>query len=108
MDNLGIIDTRHLFKEITDKMISLLKNMDRKDWHSPTCYPEWSVKHIVSHLLQTGISRLSGQRDFYPDKTKPKSLPFNELIRIIENSNDHWSILFEKISPEIIIDIFIT
>ena len=38
MNELGIIDVRPLFKEITQELILLLKNLDNNDWHSPTCY----------------------------------------------------------------------
>ena len=102
---LGIIDTRSIFWEITDSLISLLKTLTPEDWNVKTCYPNWKVKNIVVHLFQTGIGRLSKQRDFYPTAEKPKALDFSTLVNLIAQSNEGWSEIFDnKISPKLILD----
>ncbi len=105
MNNLSIIDTRKLFRKNTDELINLLKLLNREQWLKPTCYPEWTVKDIAAHLLQSGMHRLSKQRDGFPtDKSLPP-LSFNEIMDIISNSNDSWQEMFASISPELIINL---
>jgi hypothetical protein len=96
MINLEIIDVRHLFKEITGELIPLLRNLDDGEWLLPTCYPDWKVKDIVSHLLQTAIGRLSKQRDRFPTSEKPRSLQFPELVRLVSKANDGWTATYEE------------
>jgi hypothetical protein len=99
------IDTRSLFMDITDSLISLLKTLSPEDWNAKTCYPNWNVKNIAAHLVQSGIGRLSKQRDSFPTGEKPKTLEFNSLVNFIAQSNDNWSRMFEGISPQVILDI---
>jgi hypothetical protein len=102
MKNLELIDTRKLFRKNAEELLNLLSSLHRKQWLSPTCYPNWKVRDIAVHLFQTGLGRLSKQRDKFPDSGMLPSLEFNQLNGIIFNSNESWNILFKNISPELI------
>lgn len=103
---LGIIDTRSLFSDLTDSLISLLKNLSPEGWNAKTCYPSWKVKDIVVHLFQTGIGRLSKQRDNFPNAEKPEPMDFSTLVDLIAQSNKDWSDNFgNNISSQLILDL---
>lgn len=105
LEHLKIIDARRLLSEVTAELLELLPTLEDEDWLKRTCYPEWRVKHIVSHLIQTGMARLSGQRDAYPSRERPASLPFGRLVGLIAASNDQWERVFSDVSPRLLCDL---
>lgn len=100
-----IIDTRFLLKEITESLISLLYSLKTEEWDSATCYPNWTVKDIVAHLFQTGVNRLSRQRDLYPSNEKPIPITFASLSDLINQSNNQWTGLLHNISPQLLVNL---
>ncbi len=102
MKDLEIIDTRRLFRRNTEELIGLLEAISREQWSGSTCYPNWKVRDIAAHLLQTGLGRLSKQRDGFPSSAPLPPLSFLELLSIIENGNNHWEEMFAYKSPEVI------
>ncbi len=99
------IKTYHLFSEITEKLITLLRGLSIEKWDFPTCYPTWKVKDIVAHLIQTAVSRLSVQRDRYiSSKFFDLNPQFKDLSATIDQINTNWSLIFSQISPRILLD----
>jgi uncharacterized protein (TIGR03083 family) len=60
---LSPVLTAHLFPELDGALISLLQSLEPDDWRRPTIVPRWTVHHIVAHLLDTALRRLSLCRD---------------------------------------------
>jgi len=103
---LGKIDTRTEFGLISRKLLELLPQLGPDEWQARTCYPNWRVKHIAVHLLQTALSRLSLQRDAYPPgDSLMDAVSFDVLSDMIARANDGWAELFETISPQLIVDL---
>lgn len=105
MNEVAVIDTRRLFRKNTEEMLRLLSSLNRDQWLSSTCYPHWTVKDIAAHLLQTGLKRLSRQRDGFLSREPLPPLTFNELLDIINSSNDSWHEMFASVSPELIVSL---
>lgn len=105
MEELEIIDVRHLFKDITNKLINMVQDFEITDWESATCYPNWKVKHIVSHLIQTALGRLSHQRDLYHNDNRFSTMIFTKLVKKVHDSNERWKKLFDDISPRLLLDL---
>lgn len=103
MNELTVIDTRALFRKNTEELLKLLPMLTRDQWSGSTCYPQWNVKDIAAHLLQSGLTRLSRQRDGFPDKEPLPPLSFNEILNLISNGNDNWQEIFSSVSPELIV-----
>ncbi len=101
------IDTRRLFLPLARKLIALLRSLTPEQWLAPTCYPRWKVKDIASHLLQTGVSRLSGQRDgFKPGKAGgPVAPDFASIAGLIADNNAAWEKASASWSPRLIIEL---
>ena len=103
---MDIVETYGLFGEITDKLLALLGSLDGAQWDLPTCYPSWTVKDIAAHLVQTGLGRLSGQRDGYARKGGSGGGPsFEALSGAIDRSNADWAERFSSLSPRVILDL---
>lgn len=103
---LGIIDTRTEFRQVSLRLLELLPQLGPSEWRAHTCYPNWTVKHIAVHLLQTALGRLSLQRDAYPTGKMPQGyVSFDFLADMIARANEEWSELFETISPQLVADL---
>ncbi len=105
---MKIIDTRPLFGDVTEKLLLLLNSLTEEQWYCSTCYPDWKVKDIVAHLLQTGISRLSIQRDAIFKGNEQRSISFSDLSEMIDQNNSIWSDAFSTVSPRVLMDLVTT
>ena len=106
MKKPGIVDTRTIFPEIAEMLISLLGSLNNEDWQKPTCYPNWKVRDIAMHLVRTGLGRLSKQRDGYgAEEPKTDPVPFEKLCGHIADGNDRWNAVTQNISPALILDL---
>lgn len=96
-----------LLREIDDLLLEIMEDISADDWERKTLYPNWKVRDIFSHIIDTSIRKLSNQRDKYFDKSsEPNFKSYDELINYIENMADNWAIVTRRISPQILLSIF--
>ncbi len=108
-----MIKTSHLFLPLARRLIRLLRSLTPEQWAARTCYPTWTVKDIAAHLLQTGLARLSRQRDgllppgFPADDNEPSDTEpaFSVVSRIIARTNEEWERTSAALSPRVITDL---
>ncbi|MFC0610167.1 MULTISPECIES: maleylpyruvate isomerase N-terminal domain-containing protein [Rufibacter] len=51
--------------------MELLKSLNEDDWHRQTIATQWTVKDVISHMLDTQLRALSFQRDgYYGEQTQ--------------------------------------
>ena len=60
---LTLIDTRPLFRPLTQDIVALLRTLPATDWERPTVAGTWRVRDVVAHLLDTGLRTLTVVRD---------------------------------------------
>lgn len=101
-----MIDVRSLFAPLTQRFLEDLKKVPVESFDRKTCYPNWRVKDILSHMVQTAMGRLSRQRDAYPQDRVASPLSFDQVRKIIEQSNNHWEKATAGLSPRILLDLF--
>ncbi|RDG33406.1 hypothetical protein DV872_04960 [Oceanispirochaeta sp. M1] len=103
--DLKVIETYSLFHEITEELISMLRGLNTEQWLAPTCYPSWKVKDIVAHLIQSGMGRLSVQRDQFSLHENSGPAPeFEDLSVMIDRFNTSWTDLLRPASPRVLLD----
>lgn len=49
-----------LFPILLNELVSLLRNLSKKDWELPTACSSWSVKDVALHLLGGDIAFFLG------------------------------------------------
>lgn len=103
--NDSVIDTRELFVPLADKFIELLSGLTENDWQRKGPYPRWTVRDIVSHMIQSAASRLSKQRDRYGRNEGKNGPDFETLTSIIGEENDLWEDATKGFSPRLLRDI---
>ena len=105
------IHTNHLFRPLAAKLIALLRWLPPEAWDRPTCYPNWTVHDIAVHLLQTGVSRLSRQRDHYTATRNTSGARngtqkgFDAISNHIDRSNSEWTALLAGVSPAVVTEL---
>jgi len=95
--------TAPLFPEILAELLSLLKSLSADDWQKPTTCSNWSVKDVTMHLLGGEIGNLSRRRDGTVSKAVINSR--SELITYINNWNQEWVSVSERMSTGVLIDL---
>ncbi|MBA7548045.1 hypothetical protein ES705_40491 [subsurface metagenome] len=100
------IETIHLFPELTQELITLLRELDLSEWEKVSPIKERTVKDLVSHLIDGSLRRLAFQRDKYTSKSlKVDIKSYTDLVDYIQKLNKDWILITERLSPKILIDI---
>jgi len=103
MNQLQPVLVSHLFPELLDELIVLLKSLTEEEWEHPTICSPWSVKDVCTHLLGVEIGNLSYKRDQYFGFVEIES--FEHLVQLINEQNARWVGSAGYLSTPILIDL---
>jgi len=93
------------FAGVNEALIGLLRDLGPDEWTARTQFPNWTVKDIVAHLLDTSLRRLSGQRDGHRvPPHRPVHTPA-DLVGHLTYLADRWAEAFSVVSPCLLIDL---
>lgn len=107
MKELDPLFCEDLLKEIDDQLFDIMKSIPLNDWNTTTLYPNWKVKDIFSHIIDTSIRKLSSQRDMYHDSSKVVHIAsYIDLVEFIEKLADEWANTTQRISPQVLLFLF--
>jgi hypothetical protein len=56
------IFTAHLFPKLEGKLIELSRSLAPQDWETQTLAPQWKMKDVAAHLLDTQV-RVKGNAE---------------------------------------------
>ncbi|RDC64197.1 maleylpyruvate isomerase N-terminal domain-containing protein [Adhaeribacter pallidiroseus] len=96
-------EVKHLFAELDQKLIQLLKTLRPEDWEKPTVAKRWQVKDVVAHLLDGNLRVLSMQRDRYFGEQPPAISAYPDLVNWLNQLNADWVKACKRISPGVLI-----
>ncbi len=99
------VETIHVFRKLNLHLTELLASLHAEEWMADTNFPNWKVKDIVAHLLDTSVRRLSAQRDNYEAPQKITIQTYDDLIRHITELADRWANAFTVVSPSILVEL---
>ncbi len=97
-----IIETLSLFPKINEELEKLLNGMSFEEWNLKTKFPNWTVKDIVAHLLDTSIRKLSSEKYKFEPLSNVNIKSYEDLVLHITNLADIWVNSFQRVSPEIL------
>ena len=96
-----IIKTAHLFSKLEDLLLELLAGLTQEEWARPTVSPQWNVKDVAAHLLDTELRLLSMARDQHFSEA-----PANEtdaaLLEFVNRLNREGVNYFRRLSPDVL------
>ncbi|MBC7919738.1 MAG: maleylpyruvate isomerase N-terminal domain-containing protein [Ferruginibacter sp.] len=98
------IFTAHLFANVESLLIELLRSLDSDEWEQQTVAPQWKVKDVAAHLLDTQLRKLSLVRDGYAPET-PSFAPDADFVSFINRLNHEGVSIYRRLSPEVLISL---
>ena len=101
------IDTRGLFRPVSDALVTLLRGLPVQDWDRPTIAGGWVVRDIVAHMLDTTLRRLSFHRDAMPPPPPPHEIRSErDFVAFINGINAQWVTASKRLSPRVLTDLY--
>jgi len=105
VEELGSVETAHLFAGLHRNLIELLRGLEAADWSRPTLAGEWTVRDVVAHLLDGQVRRLSFQRDRLPiGGTDGPAAGYAGLVAFLNELNATWISAARRMSPRVLIE----
>jgi uncharacterized protein (TIGR03083 family) len=103
MTPLEPVDTRPLFRPVSQSLVALLRDLPADDWTRPTIAGSWRVRDVVAHLVDLTLRRLSFHRDGMTPP--PPSRPIHserDFIDFINGINATWVDASTRLSPRVL------
>lgn len=98
------IFTAHLFTKIESLLIQLLRSLNQDDWEKQTVAPQWKVKDVAAHLLDTQLRKLSIVRDEYEPEA-PNFASNVDFVSFINRLNHEGVSIYRRLSPNVLISL---
>lgn len=94
----------HLFPEMRQQLIDVLRGLHPDDWLRSTAAAKWNVKDVAAHLLGGDVGKLSRSRDAYSPNRQALS-SWQELVAFINALNESWIVAARRMSPRVLCDL---
>src|ERR1700736_1191699 len=101
-ESLQPILTAHLFPKLEEKLVEVLRCLTPEDWETQTIAPQWKVKDVAAHLLDTQLRKLSICRDGFAPQN-PNIKTHADLVAFINMQNEKGVGVYRRLSPPVLI-----
>jgi uncharacterized protein (TIGR03083 family) len=102
------IQTLHLFPLLNGQLTDLLKSLSASEWNNSTLASQWTVKDIVTHLVDGNLRVLSMIRDGYFGDPPGKIASYQDLVDYLNRLNADWVKATRRLSPGVLIELLET
>ena len=92
-----------LFPRVDGKLIDLLGSLAPREWDLQTVAPQWKVRDVAAHLLDTALRKLSVVRDSSLVEAVEIRSP-QDLTEMINRLNREGVTVYRRLSPPVLID----
>jgi uncharacterized protein (TIGR03083 family) len=93
----------HLIRRVDDKLIDLLSGLSSEEWDLQTIAPQWKVRDVAAHLLDTALRKLSLVRDTCYVQSVEIQSP-QDLVLHVNRLNREGVTVYRRLSPPLLID----
>src|SRR5882757_1829825 len=90
-----------IIRQVDQHLIELLTSLDAAEWDLPTIAPQWSVRDVAAHLLDTALRKLSRGRD----KCRVDSVSVQshqDVITLVNRLNKEGVTVYRRLSPKVL------
>jgi uncharacterized protein (TIGR03083 family) len=90
-----------IIRQVDQHLIELLTSLDAAEWDLPTITPQWSVRDVAAHLLDTALRKLSRGRDkCRVDSVNVRS--HQDVITLVNRLNHEGVTVNRRLSPKVL------
>jgi uncharacterized protein (TIGR03083 family) len=97
----------HLLREVDGKLIELLGSLEPAEWDLQTVAPQWRVRDVAAHLLDTALRKLSMVRDRWFVEAVEIRSP-TDLVALVNRLNREGVAVYRRLSPPLLIGLMET
>ncbi|SEJ22699.1 TIGR03083 family protein [Dyadobacter sp. SG02] len=100
-----MIHTIHLFEELDEHLIDLLKSLTPEEWEKPTVARLWKVRDVAAHLLDGNIRDISMYRDGHFTAPDREINSYDDLVAYLNRLNADWVNASKRMSPALLTEL---
>jgi len=97
----GPILCAHLLRRVDGELIRLLESVTPPEWELQTIAPQWKVRDVAAHLLDTALRKLSLVRDSGYVPGGETGSP-EDLIAFVNRLNREGVTVYRRLSPRVL------
>jgi uncharacterized protein (TIGR03083 family) len=91
-------------RQVDQHLISLLPSLTPAEWALPTIVPQWCVRDVVAHLLDTALRKLSMGRD--KNRVEQVSIQSHQdVIALVNRLNKEGVTVYRRLSPTVLTEL---
>jgi uncharacterized protein (TIGR03083 family) len=92
-----------LLRKVDAELIHLLRSLAPEEWDLQTVAPQWTVRDVAAHLLDTPLRKLSVVRDsVFVEKVEIHSP--DDVIALVNRLNREGVTVYRRLSPPILVE----
>jgi hypothetical protein len=92
----------HLLRKVDARLLELLGSLRADEWDLATVAPDWRVRDVAAHLLDSVLRELSLVRDRWSAE-EPSIRSPQDLVALVNRLNREGVTVFRRLSPSILI-----
>jgi uncharacterized protein (TIGR03083 family) len=96
-----------ILREVDEHLIDLLRSLSATEWELPTVAPQWRVRDVAAHLLDTALRKLSLARDRYRVENVDIH-SYQDIVDLVNRLNREGVTVYRRLSPPVLIDLMQT
>jgi uncharacterized protein (TIGR03083 family) len=100
-ERLGPIDAVEALEHVEAALLDLLGSITPTEWEAPTIVPQWRVRHVAGHLLDTALRKLAIVRDGYALE-RPASGSADDVREFVNRVNAEGVRVYGRLSPPVL------
>jgi uncharacterized protein (TIGR03083 family) len=100
----GPILCAHLLRTVDEKLLELLASLRPEEWALQTVAPDWKVRDVAAHLLDTVLRKLSMVRDNWFVEQPATGYP-EDLAALVNRLNREGVTVYRRLSPPVLISL---
>jgi uncharacterized protein (TIGR03083 family) len=94
----------HLLRNVDARLVELLGSLRADEWDLATVAPEWRVRDVTAHLLDSVLRKLSLARDRWSVE-EPSIRSPQDLAALVNRLNREGVTVFRRLSPSVLISL---
>jgi uncharacterized protein (TIGR03083 family) len=91
-------------RQVDQHLIALLPSLTPAEWALPTIAPQWCVRDVVAHLLDTALRKLSMGRD----KNRVEQINIQshqDVVALVNRLNKEGVTVYRRLSPAVLAEL---